>query len=1019
MKQFAASISKLSRPDAGNIFPRERLFRLLDQGTCKPACWISAPAGSGKSSLVASWLNWRSHPCIWYQLDGSDQDPASFFYYLRQAEARLNRRKRKLLPLFSSDYLQDVAAFARRYFEELFGRMSRQLPADSGPERSVLVLDDYQELPAHSVLHDILRQAIEAVPERVAVVIVSRGGAPSQLARLRANNRMALMGWSDLRLSPEESLEILRLNGLEAERPAIARQLHDKADGWAAGLILMMGMARVEGPDAQLSLEQSREDVFDYFAHEIFKNSTPEIRDFLLKTAFAPFMTTGMAQRLAGVGQAGRFLAELSRDNYFTDWRAGATPVYQYHPLFRDFLRERARASLPPEALTATLRHTAAVLQEAGYLNDAVELFAGAGDFAGLSGLIATHAQALVEQGRSKTVEQWLSHLPAAAFAADPWLSYWRGACLHPLDIPASHDAYAAAFRGLLAAGETAGALLAWGGVGINIITEWRQFSRLDRQIDLLTPELEGEIEYLPADLQARLLGVILLSFSFRQPWHANVLLYEQRAGVLIRSNVLTLENLVLLGAYLLIHYTKMGQLAKAKVLIEVVEPRTRDKQSEFCLALGLWRMLTASYHGLTAAKEPCLDGVAEALALSDSTGMHVYDIFTLFYGALAGFIDLDPRVIEDFLERIASVQGAPGLIYPIVHRQVLGWKRMAAGDYRGALEHVEAALELTRSHEAPIEIAINVVARAQVLFELGRRQEALDSLHEVRHGNAAHSDYIRYMLDCTLAYFAFCREDDAAGVCYLRQAMAVGCEQRIAMHHFWTPKIMARLCCQALQARIEPEYVRELIVRHRLSPDRTLLNSAQWPWPLKILTLGGFRIEKQGERLAFAGKKQEKPLSLLKALVVHGERGAPLETLCDLLWPSADGDAAHSSLKMALSRLRRLLGEPRLIESREGWLALNRKMCWVDAWAFKETLARIDAHLGGGEAAAEPCAAIAPWVDELIRVYCGEFLRGEKTEYWELAFRERLHRSFLQLLKKHRADHELRDGVASRESFR
>jgi DNA-binding SARP family transcriptional activator len=453
-----------------------------------------------------------------------------------------------------------------------------------------------------------------------------------------------------------------------------------------------------------------------------------------------------------------------------------------------------------------------------------------------------------------------------------------------------------------------------------------------------------------------------------------------------------------------------MGFLDKAQVLLDVIEPQTTLKGGDVCQEMVLWRMLSASCHGLMADRKGCLDGIDRVLAVADSSGMHVYDIFMLFYGALAGFIDYDQRVVDAYFERIAAAQGGAGLIHPIVYRQIMGWKYIMAGNHQIALEHVEAALELTRTQGAPIEISINAIVKAQVLFVLERRDEAHRCLDDVVTGTAAFSAYIRYMLRCTLAWFAFGEGDEATGMLHLREAMHLGSHQRILMHHFWTPRIMAMLCAKALECGIEPGYVRELITRHRLVPQNATAENANWPWPLRIHTLGRFVIERQGERLVFSGKKQEKPLSLLKALIVHGGVEVPAEWLCDVLWPSATGDAAYSSLKMALSRLRRLLGDDHLIEMREGKLTLNRDSCWVDAWAMTGITGRIDAVLNQrvrGDAVAHDDSQLVNLVDSAIRMYAGVFLYGEKTEYWEISFRNRLRHTFLGVLKKYCADLE------------
>lgn len=1004
MNNESVPLAKITRPGATGIAPRERLFRLLDKGSEKPVLWVAAPAGSGKTSLVASWLMSRKIPNIWYQIDSGDSDPATFFYYLGRAEARMNQRKQKFLPLFTPEYLQEISTFTRRYFEELCQRMScnRQSP-DAAPF-PILVLDNHHEVPSDAVFHEILQQGINAVPEGMTVIVISRGGPPSQFLRLRANSRMAVLGWSDLRFTLEESQELLNLHGFDGAPDEVVQNLHDRTDGWAAGLILMKEHVVRKDKEAVLSGSRAQQEMFDYFANEIFRRTPQETQRFLLTTAFFPSLSVAMAERLTGMRESGAILSGLSRNHYFTDWRPGNTPVYQYHPLFHDFLRTRAREFFTPQELGGILRGTAALLLETNSTAEAVELLAEARDFDGIARVIIDSAQLLIEQGRNRTLQQWLSHLPQEAFRNTPWLSYWQGASLHPFDIRASEQSYNEAFHAFVRDQDTGGALLAWSGVSMNIITEWKDFSRLDRQITWLTADIEQQLDALPDDLRARISGVILLVFTFRQPWHQNVVLYQEQAEALIRNGSLKFESLLTIGSFLLLHYTKMGLLAKAGVLLDIIDPRTRNRGEYVCVELVLWRMLSASWYGLTADKRECLEGVAAALDMADSTGMHVYDIFMHFYGALAGFVDFDQKVVDGFFERITALQGMPGLIYPIVYRQIMGWKQIIAGNHAIALEHVEAALELTCNQGAPIEISINAIARARLLFELGRREEARDCLADVGTGNAMHSAYVRFMYDCTAAWFCFNEADATTGMQYLREAMELGSQQRILMHHFWNPRIMTALCNRALEAGIEPQYVREVIARHRLVPEGGQTKDGHWPWAFRIHTLGCFEIIRHGERLLFSGKKQEKPLALLKALVVHGGREVPAETVCDLLWPSAAGDAAHNSLKMALSRLRRLLGDDHLVEARDGKLTLNRKMCWVDAWAFSDMAGKIDGLLQQKEQGMDGIPegrSLAGLVDEMVCMYAGEFLYGEKTDFWEISFRNRLQRTFLGVLKK------------------
>jgi ATP/maltotriose-dependent transcriptional regulator MalT len=160
--------AKISRPVFVNPVQRPLLFRRLD-GTKARLIWVSGTPGSGKSTLVSSYLATRKVRNVWYQCDEGDADLAAFFYYLRQAAPP----RRMAPPLFTPEYRQDIGAFTRRFFRDLFGRFSTPF---------VLVFDNYQDLPPAAEVHDVLRQAIDELPPSGRLVVISRGDPPPSLA---------------------------------------------------------------------------------------------------------------------------------------------------------------------------------------------------------------------------------------------------------------------------------------------------------------------------------------------------------------------------------------------------------------------------------------------------------------------------------------------------------------------------------------------------------------------------------------------------------------------------------------------------------------------------------------------------------------------------------------------------------------------------------------------------------------------------------------------------------------------
>ena len=283
----------------------------------QPVIWVSGPPGSGKTTLVSSYLQVHETPCLWYQIDEADADPATFFYYLGQAAKRALPRKRKPLPLLTPEYLQGIPTFTFRYFENLYSRLIPLHPT-LRKGRFIIVFDNYQQVPSNASFHEIISHGISRIPEGINVILISRGEPPPVLIPLRANNLMGVLGWNELRLTQEESSAIVRLRSKQKVPKETIQHLHNTADGWAAGLVLILEGAK-RGIESQHLGKLTPEEIFDYFGTVLFDKTDKEIQDFLLKTAFLPRMTARMAEELTDISNAGRILSTLSRNNYFTE----------------------------------------------------------------------------------------------------------------------------------------------------------------------------------------------------------------------------------------------------------------------------------------------------------------------------------------------------------------------------------------------------------------------------------------------------------------------------------------------------------------------------------------------------------------------------------------------------------------------------------------------------------------------------------------------------------------------------
>src|SRR3990170_8795394 len=329
-----ASIAKITRPVLAGHYPRERLFRLIDRARKRQVLWVCGPPGSGKTTLVSSYIAYRRLPGLWFRLEKGDADPATFFHYLGLAARITAPRIRKPLPVPMPEQRSAIALFARRYFESLFIRLKAG---------SAIVFDDYQNVPADSAFHTMVRDGLSLIPPGVSVILISREHPPSPFARLRASQAMEIIGWKELRLSPRETQGIARLRWKGKRGTESIRNLHSMSGGWAAGFVL------------------------------------------LLESADLPLMTARMAAQLTGLRRAGQILFYLSRRNYFTEVRTGPEPVYEYHPLFREFLRSRAADVFSEKYIYRVRGKAAAILEESGHGEEAAGILREIGDWHGFT----------------------------------------------------------------------------------------------------------------------------------------------------------------------------------------------------------------------------------------------------------------------------------------------------------------------------------------------------------------------------------------------------------------------------------------------------------------------------------------------------------------------------------------------------------------------------------------------------------------------------------------------------------
>ncbi len=405
---------------------RPRLTRRLDEGLTRKLTLVCAPAGYGKTTLVAEWVTGRtaaqarspkgtvpssevvSGPRVaWLSLDASDSDPARFLTYLVAALQRIDPAVgRGIEPLLRSD----VQSRPVLPHEALLAILINELTSVSFP--FVLVLDDYHLITALAV-HMQVAFLLEHQPPHMHLVIATRDDPQLPLANWRARGQIVEIRQSDLQFTAEETLEFLRRTA-QTELPAAGlAAVQQRTEGWAAGLeLLAHSLHHCDDVTSLLeSFTGSDRYILDYLMEEVVQRQPAEIQDFLLKTSVLDRLSAPLCNSVTGRTDSSALLLALEQRNLFIVPLDRSRQWYRYHHLFADLLRHRLTLQAPKSI--AQLRGRASRwYAENGFPADAVRHALAAHAWDEASALISRLTDSLLKHGEITTLLGWYRALP-------------------------------------------------------------------------------------------------------------------------------------------------------------------------------------------------------------------------------------------------------------------------------------------------------------------------------------------------------------------------------------------------------------------------------------------------------------------------------------------------------------------------------------------------------------------------------------------------------------------------------
>jgi DNA-binding SARP family transcriptional activator len=982
----AGVLAKLSRPKLYGAVPRARLFQRLDEMREHPAIWVCGPPGAGKTTLVASYASERAIPGIWYQVDAGDGDPATFFYYLGIALEQAVKSKHRPLPLLTPELQGDLDRFSRRYFRELFGLL---------PERALLILDNVQEA-VESALHSVFESLIEEIPENLNVICMSRTDPPTAFARYTSTGHLAMLEWTDLRLTLEETRQIAAVKQPIAE-PTLLRLL-EQSEGWAAGVTLMLERIARTGEVPETIEAETREAVFNYFAGTLFDKQAADTRQVLLRTAFLPQITASAAEALTGNPNAGKLLEYLHRRHLFTyRHRLGvAKPAskkrsseleestYEYHALFRDFLLAKAQEEYTQTGLRRLLQETGQLLESIELEEEAIALYRRAEDWDSLTGVLLKQAPCLLRQGRAQTLREWITAVPAPEAAARPWVSYWFGVSLIPVDQLRAIDCLERAFERFQRAQDTIGQIACAARIIESIYHAYINYEAVERWIEVLDALL-GEDSAVPdADIELRAHCSLLQATFACRPHHPRLGTSVERISRLLAAGMEPAQ-VVTAGDALLRRFDWAVDVPSTRSVIQIVEQVVEDKSVAPLVRLYWWARVGFFYmHDGRYALARAALGKADEIAVDfgSHTSVLLLDMMWVFLHTAQRETAAAAHRVQKLLQCTSA--GDSDLLF-------ITWAQSLLTIHTDTLDR---AIKATRAHLqiymrigpffAKIQSMIQLAALLAQAGELEQLERLVDSIRAESLGT--YMSHVEVELSLVQAFAQLRLGQESHARAFIECALALDVTTDLLVLRL-IPGLLASAFGFALREGIGAAKIKQWIVHYQIVAEANA--PEHWPWAVRLHVLGSLRLECRDQPVQFKRKAPQKPLELLMLLAAAGPEGLVNRAIADRLWPDLEADSASANVDTNVYRLRKVLAVEDALISANGRVSLNPARCWVDAWYFERLAAEcVDA----------PSGILVKKANEALLLYQGHFLNSDLEQPWALAFRERLAQRLVQL---------------------
>ena len=400
-----------------NWVKRQHALDLLYAALDSRLILVVAGAGYGKTGLLAQFAKTEGFTFSWLTLDESEQDVRSFGEALASSLSQcfpgFGQQTMQLLKSAGA-IEQNIGLLVRTFARELSDHLTQPL---------CMVLDDFHVVESSAPVIQFVDRLINELPEEAHLIISSRNLPPLQLGLLIAQQQVAALGQSMLRLDLDETRQLIAsLNGVNLVDidDATSNRAYSETEGWLVGLLMSNHIGRMREAQIGLGAPRAVDLLSNYLLVKVLQDLPAPLQDFLLRSCILDELSIPFCSNVIGWTDTRDWILEIERRNLFiqpigpADGVGEAETSYRYHPLFREFLLQRLRED-DPIRYTQLQHDVANAYERTDNIERAIRHYLSGGWSTDVMRAAETHAPEFLERGRYRTVLEWLSRLDAIA----------------------------------------------------------------------------------------------------------------------------------------------------------------------------------------------------------------------------------------------------------------------------------------------------------------------------------------------------------------------------------------------------------------------------------------------------------------------------------------------------------------------------------------------------------------------------------------------------------------------------